>query len=168
MSQQKNSEAAKLNNVKRELSITLRVLEGQFETLSEIVDPETIKVNENTLSDVYLRDSIHSTMLYLTDLRNDFDDKVDQQYQKHIVEQRKVSDWVYELYDTNQLYNLVHEEAVELIGDQLDFNGFTNINFDHFKFIQGLLYTLKHKGILWEDQIDYLLQKQFILPKEEE
>jgi hypothetical protein len=165
----KNSEAAKLNNVKRELTITLRVLEGEFETLSEIVDPETTKVNENTMSDLYLRNSIKDVMLYLKDLRNDFSNEIDQKYLDYIEGQRNLSDWVYEHYNNDQLYSLVHDEALELIGDQLDYDGFTNINFDHFEFIQGLLHTLKHKGILWEDQIDYLAQMQFIeFPKEDE
>lgn len=169
MSQKKNSESAKLNNVKRELTISLGVLEGQLESFNEMLDPDTTKINENNLSDLYLRDSIVSIMQFLKDLREDCSSTVDQEYQKFIEGQRNLSDWVYEHYNNNNLYNLVLDEALELIGDRLDYTGFTNINFNEFKFLQELLWTIERKSILWEEQIDYLVQMHFIeFPKEDE
>lgn len=169
MPQKKNSESARLNAVKRELSITIKVLEGELETLCEMLDPRTTKINEENLNDLYLRDSIHSVMLYLKDLRSDCSSKVDQQYQNYIVAQRNFSDWIYEHYNSTNLYNRILDEAYELINDRLDYTGFSNINFNEFKFIQELLWTVKREGILWEDQIDYLVNNNFIeLPKEEE
>lgn len=169
MSQKKNSESAKLNNVKRELTISLKVLEGQLESFNEMLDPDTTKINENNLCDLYLRDSIVSVMQFLKDLREDCASTINQEYQKFIEGQRNLSDWIYDHYNNNNLYNKVLDEALELMGDRLDFTGFTNINFNEFKFLQELLWIIQHKSILWEEQVDYLVDHGFVIfPKEDE
>ena len=165
MSQKKNSEATKLNQIKRELAITLRVLENELNTFNECVEdcePNKAQYNQNNIGTLYLRDSLKSSIEYLKDLKEDCASKVSESYQHMLSWYRHLSDCIYEKYNNKELCSAIMTDEIELLNDRLDYPGFRSINFDHFEFIQRLLFIIESQGPLYEEQINYLVEKGYI------
>ena len=166
MSQKQNSNSSKMNCIKRELAITLRVLENELETFNECVEdtqPLEPQYNQNNLNTLYLRNSLNNTICYLKDLKNDISSTVDESYQHMLSWYRHLSDCIYEKHDHKKLSRKIAIDEIELLDDRLDHPGFRSINFDHFKFIQELLFSIESQGPLYEDQINYLVEQGYII-----
>ena len=72
MSQQKNSQSSIENRAKRELTIAIRVLEGQLETVEDCLEE-----GDPTGKLYTLEYSLQNSIDYLKDLRNDMNNKED-------------------------------------------------------------------------------------------
>ncbi len=72
MSQQKNSQSSIENRAKRELTIAIRVLKGQLETVEDCLEE-----GDPTGKLYTLEYSLQNSIDYLKDLRNDMNNKED-------------------------------------------------------------------------------------------
>lgn len=150
MSQEKNSESAKLNAIKRNLTIALNVLGGEHETFMDCLEDGPDRQIKAMLY------SIENVMEYLQDVRNDCNEKVTEYPTKAI------SNYIYSNVAINELVDYIESSNRHDIMDAAKSDTFDKIDLVYFMQEQDLIYKLQHKILLTESEITHMINAGYI------